>query len=187
MDDITKLWEMLSLIGKEGTKCSLTGGVIDDSFTIVAKFLTKRKFNLEAVAQTVRSVWKANGDFKFHDLGNNKAHIVFIDEIDMNRILLQSPWCFVKYLMVLHWLGENECINAVCSDKAYIWVQILNLPNRHMTKENGALIGSTLGEVISVDALESGQAWGTCVRVQVKIDITKPLCRGRMVRLSGSD
>lgn len=56
-----------------------------------------------------------------------------------------------------------------------------------MTKENGALIGSTLGEVISVDALESGRAWGTCVRVRVKIDITKPLCRGRMVRLSGSD
>ena len=56
-----------------------------------------------------------------------------------------------------------------------------------MTKENGALIGSTLGEVISVDALESGRAWGTCVRVRVKIDITKPLCWGRMVRLSGSD
>ena len=34
-----------------------------------------------------------------------------------------------------------------------------------MTKENGALIGSTLGEVISVDAPESGRAWGTCVRI----------------------
>ncbi|KAF3953870.1 hypothetical protein CMV_020714 [Castanea mollissima] len=88
--------------------------------------------------------------------------------------------------MVLHRLGVNECVSAVCCDKAYFWVQISNLPSRHMTKEYGALIGSTLGEVILVDASESGRAWGSCVRVRVKIDITKPLCWGRMVRLSGS-
>ena len=165
MDDATKLWEKLSLTNKEGAECTLSSGVIDDSFAIVAKFLTKRKVNLGAVARTFRSVWKANGDFEFRNLGNNKALIVFTDEIDMNRILLQSSWSFDKYLMVLHQLGENECVNAVCCDKAYFWVQISNLPRRHMTKENGALIGSTLGEVISVDAPESGRAWGTCVRI----------------------
>ena len=153
----------------------------------MAKFLTKRKVNLEAVARTFRSVWKADGDFEFRDLGNNKALIVFTNEIDMNRILLQSPWSFDKYLMVLHRVGENECVNVVCCDKAYFLVQISNLPSRHMKKENGALTRSTLGEVISVDALESGQAWGTCVRVRVKIDITKPLCWGRMVQLIGSN
>ena len=107
MDDATKLWEKLSLTNKEGAECTLSSGVIDDSFAIVAKFLTKRKVNLGAVARTFRSVWKANGDFEFRNLGNNKALIVFTDEIDMNRILLQSPWSFDKYLMVLHWLGEN--------------------------------------------------------------------------------
>ena len=165
MDDVTKLWEKLSLIDKEGVEFTLTGGVIDDSFAIVAKFLTKRKVNLKAVVWTFRSVWKVYGDFEFHDLGNNKALIVFTDKIDMNRILLQRPWSFGKYLMVLHRLGENECVNAVCCDKAYFWVQIPNLPNRHMAKENGALIGSTLGEVISIDAPKSGRAWGTYVRV----------------------
>ena len=119
MDDVTKLWEKLSLTDKEDAEFTLSGGVIDDSFIIVAKFLTKRKVNLEAVARTFRSVWKVDGDFEFRDLGNNKALIFFIDEIDMNRILLQSPWSFDKYLMVLHWLGENECVNAVYYDKAY--------------------------------------------------------------------
>ena len=56
-----------------------------------------------------------------------------------------------------------------------------------MTKANGELIESSLGEVVFVDALEGGRAWGTCMRVQVKMDITKPLCRGRMVRLGDSD
>lgn len=56
-----------------------------------------------------------------------------------------------------------------------------------MTKENGERIGSTLGEVISIDAPNRGRAWGTCVRVRVNMDITKPLCRGRMVRFGASD
>ena len=74
----------------------------------------------------------------------------------MNRILLQSPWSFDKYLMELHKLGKNKCVNSLSCDKAYFWVQISNLPNHHMTKENGERIGSTLGEVIYVDAPDGG-------------------------------
>ena len=94
--------------------------MIDDSFALVAKFFTKRKINLEAVARTFRSAWKSNGDFEFRDLGNNKALIVFTGEVDMNRVLLQSSLTFDKYLLVLHRLGENECVSSVCCDKAFL-------------------------------------------------------------------
>ena len=106
MDDITKKWEKLSLTDVEGNECALIDG--DDSFALVAKFLTKQKINLEVVARTFRSVWKSDGDFEFRDLGNNKALIVFTDEVDMNKVLLQSLWTFDKYLLVLHRFGENE-------------------------------------------------------------------------------
>ena len=157
MDEVTKQWEKLTLIDTEGEECALMNGVIDDSFAVVAKFFTKRKINLKVVAQTFQGVWKADGDFEFRDLGNNRALIIFTDEVDMNRVLY-SPWSFDKYLLALHKLGENECINSVKCDKAYFWVQISNLPNSHMTKDNGEHIGSTLGEVISVDTPEGGRA-----------------------------
>ncbi|KAK9997763.1 hypothetical protein SO802_022449 [Lithocarpus litseifolius] len=75
-----------SLIEIEGAECALKDEVIDESFAIVAKFYTKRKVNLKAVARTFRSVWKADGDFEFRDLGNNRALMVFSDEVDMNRV-----------------------------------------------------------------------------------------------------
>ena len=81
MDDVTKKWEKLSLTDVEGKECALIDGVIEDSFALVAKFLAKWKINLEAVARTFRSVWKSDGDFEFRDLGNNKALIVFTDEV----------------------------------------------------------------------------------------------------------
>ena len=187
MDDFTKQWEKLSLTEREGAECALKDGVIDESFAVVAKFYTKRKVNLEVVARTFRSAWKADGDFEFRDLGNNRALIVFSDEVDMNRVLIQSPWSFDKYLMALHRLGDNECLSSVRCDTSNFWIQISNLPSRHMTKENGILIGNSLVEVIIVDVPESGRAWSTCLRVRVKIDVTQPLCRGKMVRLGDSD
>ncbi|KAK9984749.1 hypothetical protein SO802_034274 [Lithocarpus litseifolius] len=160
-DDLGGWWLKLSLTEMEGAECALKDGVIDESFAVVAKFFTKRKVNLEAVARTFRSALKVDGDFEFRDLGNNRAFIVFSDEVDMNIVLIQSPWSFDKYLMALH--------------------------SRHMTKENGILIGNTLGEVITVDVPECGRAWSTCLLVWVKIDVTQPLCRGKMVRLGESD
>ena len=122
MDEVAKQWEKLTLTDLEGEECALREDMVDGSCVVVVRFLTKWKVNLEVVARTFRSAWKADGDFEFRDLGNNRALIVFTDEVDMNRVLLQGPWSFDKYLMALHKLGENECITSVSCNKAYFWV-----------------------------------------------------------------
>lgn len=91
MDEVTKQWEKLTLTNLEGEECSLKEDVVDGSFAVVARFLTNQKINHEAVAQTFWGAWRVDGDFEFRDLGNNKALIVITDEVDMNRVLLQSP------------------------------------------------------------------------------------------------
>lgn len=74
-----KQWEKLTLTNLEGEECALKEDVVDGSFTVVARFLTNRKINLEAVARTFRGAWRVDGDFEFRDLGNNKTLIVFTD------------------------------------------------------------------------------------------------------------
>ena len=49
--------------------------------------------------------------------------------------------------------------------------------------EVGLSIGATLGKVEKVDANTKGFCLGSCLRVRVLIDISKPLCRGRKVHL----
>ena len=56
-----------------------------------------------------------------------------------------------------------------------------------MKKEIGWAIGSKLGEVMEVDVSDSGVHWGRCLRVRVRIDVTKRLVRGKKITIKGGD
>lgn len=50
-----------------------------------------------------------------------------------------------------------------------------------MSKTNAKAIGSSLGLVEQVDASPTGDCRGCCLRVRINIDISQPLCQGRLV------
>jgi hypothetical protein len=52
-----------------------------------------------------------------------------------------------------------------------------------MTNEIGIKIGSSVGKVEEVDVIEKGVEWGEFLRVRIVLDLTKPLARGRMLKL----
>ena len=47
----------------------------------------------------------------------------------------------------------------------------------------GYQIGATVGTVEDVDTDEEGVGWGKFLRVRIRIDVTKPLARGRVINL----
>ncbi|KAL0008463.1 hypothetical protein SO802_009965 [Lithocarpus litseifolius] len=118
MEEVTKRWEKLSLTEPEGVEHDLSSTDVIEGFAIVAKFFTKRRINLEAVAKTLKSAWKIDSDFEVRDLGDNKAIFLFEDEVDMKRVLMNSPWSFDKYLLAIHKLGDDEQIKNIRFDEA---------------------------------------------------------------------
>ena len=54
-----------------------------------------------------------------------------------------------------------------------------------MRRENAEAIGKTLGTVEDVDVSAIGDCRGKCICVRINIDITQPLCKGRMVNIGG--
>lgn len=63
----------------------------------------------------------------------------------------------------------------------------LQPPLKCRTKEIGRAIGSKLGEVLEVDVSEFGVQWGRCLRVRVRIDMTKKLVRGKKLTIEGGE
>jgi hypothetical protein len=52
-----------------------------------------------------------------------------------------------------------------------------------MTEESAGAIGRTLGQVERVADRDDERGGENCIRVRVRMDITTPLCRGRMISM----
>ena len=65
----------------------------------------------EAVARTLKPLWRTKKDFEIQDMGNHILLFVFANEADANRVLLGEPWSFDKYLVVLR-RYEDDSVNT---------------------------------------------------------------------------
>lgn len=78
---------------------------------------------------------------------------------------------------------NTDC--PVCNlvfSKTLFWVQVHDIPIRYMTKEVAENICDIIGEVHKSTDVVTNEG-GHFIRVQVMIDITLPLCRGRVITL----
>ena len=101
MDHLQGRWAKLSLNTKETQMVNLSTNVVVNSRVLVAKFFTKRRINLEAVTRTLKIMWRSGGSFDIRNLGNNTVMLLFDNEDDPKRILMQGPWSFNKYMVGL--------------------------------------------------------------------------------------
>lgn len=185
MEDITTRCAGLRLSTIEGNEVDLSPPKEEKCFVVAGKFYTKRRVNLESIARVLKAVWKTERNFEVSDIAKNKVLFKFGKREDMDRVLMLSPWTFNKYLVVLHKLEVGEAANRICFDRALFWVQIHGLPTMSQTKDTALHLGSTLGVVEKVDVDGEGFSLSGYLRIRVSIDITKPLCRGRMVQTGG--
>lgn len=75
-----------------------------------------------------------------------------------------EPWRFDKHLVVMHCCENDGPLQDIKFDRTVFWVQVHGVPMKYMT------IGDHDG--------------GSFIRIQVSIDLTLPLCSGRLVSLN---
>ena len=100
MESLEGLWKKLSLLDEEETGIACPKKVELDTFTLAAKFLTKRVVNVESVARTFRPLWRLEKDVQIKDMGDNNLFFNFEDECDLDKVLEHEPWTYNKHLVV---------------------------------------------------------------------------------------
>ena len=173
------------MTGKEGVKINLNSSLNQPEFILVAHFLTRRPINTESITRTFRPLWRVEKGFVIKDLGDNKASITFQDDVDLERVITNGPWSYDKFLVVLQRVDDDTPLASMTLNLAVFWVQIHGLPLRSMKREIGQQIGGTLGEVVTTTLEDEDSSPGNFVHVRVLINISKPLCHGRLVGLGG--
>ena len=115
-------------------------------------------------------------------MGNHTLLFVFRNQEDVHCVLSSEPWTFDKHLVVVQKYEKNTPLQDVGFNKTSLWVQVYDIPIRYMTKEVAEEICSSVGEVCHSETHPTEEG-GCFVRVRVKVDVTQPLCRGRVVNL----
>lgn len=167
MEAITNKWAKLKLSEREGCEVDIDPPGVNQGLVLVGKFCTKRRANLEAIGRALRSVWRTKSDFEVSDMGENRVLLLFQEKEDLDRVLLQGPWSFDKYILLLHKLEVGESISTLTFKEAAFWVQIHGLPTLSQTREVGIRIGGSLGKVVKVDVGDKGFSLGCYLRVRV--------------------
>lgn len=76
-------------------------------------------------------------------------------------------------------------MNKLKFNRASFWVYIHGLPTMSQTKDGGIGIGESLGLVEKVDVDEKGFRLRNYLLIRMSMDISLPLCWGRLVRMGG--
>ncbi len=176
MDSIEDMWKHFSLSDKEVSDVDLEHTSQQPEHILVAKFLTARVLNIDSVARTFKPLWKTRHNFTVQDLGKNRLAFVFEDAMDLERVLVNKPWSFDKSLVVFQRLMEDGPINDTLFSHVSFWVQLHNLPIRRMTEEAAIAIGKSIGGVEKVAASDDEKGGENCMRIRVRMDVTRPLC-----------
>lgn len=101
-------------------------------------------------------------------------------EVDADKVLLGEPWSYDRHLVSVQRFDGSKAIKDIDFKFCAFWIQIHDIPYKYMTEETAREIEDTIGPVIK-QSDDSEWKGGTFLHVRVRVDTTRPLCRGRKV------
>ena len=186
MEDITNSWNKLSPSKREGGEFKFQAQHISQEFSIMAKFFTPRILNLEAVARTFTPIWRSKNGFQIQNLGDHRLLFICSNKTDVDRVLHNEPWSYDKHVVLLQFYTKTFPLCELVFRESLFWVQVHDIPITYMNQATTEELCSILGKVIHMpgEPTLGGQGF---MRVRVRMDVTQPLYRGRVVTLENGE
>lgn len=115
-------------------------------------------------------------------MGDHTILFVFDNNEEVEKILASEPWSFDRHHVVLQMLEIVVIVCDVAFNKVLIWVQVhiitISFLNRGVAEELCEVIGE-----VDQDSRNVEVEGGSFIRVCVRVDISIPLCRGRVLSI----
>ncbi|GAA0184783.1 hypothetical protein LIER_32071 [Lithospermum erythrorhizon] len=94
--DLIRVLGVLSLEGEELDEVFVLDTAYDRveerfQFSLVAKVLTKQRFHIQTLKDTLRNLWGGEDGVQVLDMGVNLFHVIFVEESRMMRVLQHEP------------------------------------------------------------------------------------------------
>ena len=98
---------------------------------------------------------------------------------------MNEPWSFDKHVVLFKRLENNSSTQNINFSHTLFWIQLHGLPVKFMTTTVAKMLCEPAGQVLKLPNAKTEEC-GRFMRVQVMVDISQPLCRGKVVALDDS-
>lgn len=160
-DDLSTLLSFDSLLAHQKSKPILVGRLVS------------RKVHLKQVIfPVIRLGWRFLHDFQIEDVGPNKFLFAFASAEDKERILSQGPWNFKGSLTLLREWSPSSAMADIEMNMSLFGSKSMGFPFGGVVRENAPLIGSKIGQMLSLDDDNSNKSY---LRLKIQFDADKPL------------
>ena len=143
--------------------------LISAEFITIAKFLTSRALNIDAIIRTFNPSWHTVNGFIARSVGDHFILFVFYDEEKVEKIFRGEPWSFDKHPLVLEKYEKCSPVHTLSFSKVSIWVQIHDIPVRFMNREVVEDLGTMIGEVDKTTELAKMEG-GSFMRIRLRTE-----------------
>ncbi|KAL0411404.1 UNVERIFIED_CONTAM: hypothetical protein Slati_3730100 [Sesamum latifolium] len=156
--------------------------VLTEEEDLVGRILSHKPYNVDALKTILLSSLNPAKGIEVTFIENGRFLLKFHHPIDRARVLDSGTWALDKNLIVLAIVAENENSAEVDLTWCEFHVRIHGLPIRKMTVDIARFIGGRIGRLQDSDQDNSAQSWGSYMRIQVALDVSKPLPRALKLR-----
>ena len=153
---------------------------------VAAKFFTTRFLQMEEVARTFRQLWRTTNGFRIKNQGNNIVLFMFDNLLDVDKILKSQPWSFDKHLIVMQRYTGDTPVQELEFKKIPFWVQVHDIPTSSQIRKVAKSLCDTVEDIQKSNGTMDEDG-GIFFWVRITIDITFPLCRGRVITLPSGE
>ncbi|KAL3634161.1 hypothetical protein CASFOL_021215 [Castilleja foliolosa] len=128
---------------------------------------------MNAFKTTITKAWNIPGNVTTNLLQENTMVFVF-NEKDKAKVL-NSTWTFRDHqVLIVEW-PEEKALHEIEMTKIRFWIHVFGIPAAWIDQEMAENVGNFAGKFVKADLGTLGHKWRKSLRIQIDVDILKPL------------
>ena len=188
--ELHSAWQKLTLTEEEDTIVACeeepsSERVDQVALCLLGKLHTQHKFNVGAMKNVFKNVWKPAQGVIIKDLDWNLFIFQFFSKTDKDYVFTEGPWAFDGCILMLNEMTGLEQPSEVVFTTARFCVKAYDVPALKQTYNFAKFLGAQLGAF--VDCVEDGLGGiDKSLNFRVDIDVSKSLRRGIRTVVGGA-
>lgn len=148
--------------------------VLTNEFTILARVFSDKYINMGALKSTLIKAWSPKKRVVANSIQPNWMAFIFESKEDVDKVLNFS-WTFRDLQVIIQEWPDDKAFHEINMNITTFWIQAFGIPVRFTNLQTAQQIGNCVGKFTKADLNISSQKWKKSLRIQVQIDILKPL------------